>query len=179
MRVACRPRCRPRVLRARLGLDAADPFEQLISAFALGHLEVVEDAAVEEADDPLAAAGEDGVVGGDHDGHAAGGAEFEQEVEDLAAGTGVEVAGRLVREEEDRIADQCAGDRDPLLLTAGQLGGKRLLAAGEADRVEQRAGAGVLVEAGRSGSSGAATLSTAVKAGRRWKRWKTKPIRRR
>jgi hypothetical protein len=44
-----------------------------------------------------------------------------QQVEDFGAGVGVEVPGRLVREHDGREADQRAGDRDPLLLAAGQL----------------------------------------------------------
>jgi hypothetical protein len=74
-------------------------------------------------------------VRGEGDGHAAGRAEVEQQVEDGAAGARGDVAGRFVGEQEDRVTDEGAGDRDALLLAAGELGGERVLAALEADRV--------------------------------------------
>src|SRR5690606_15270101 len=49
------------------------------------------------------------------------------------AGRGVEVAGRLVREQDGRLADDGPGDRDALLLATGQLAGTALGALGEAD----------------------------------------------
>ena len=48
--------------------------------------------------------------------------QFEQQVHHLAGGLRVEVARRLVRPHDLRIACQCAGDRHALLLTAGQFG---------------------------------------------------------
>ena len=48
---------------------------------------------------------------------------FEQG-DDLVAGVDVEVAGRLVSEEDRGIFDQYAGDPDPLLLASGQLRGQ-------------------------------------------------------
>ena len=36
----------------------------------------------------------------------------------------VEVAGRLVGEDQRRVGDERARDRDPLLLTAGELDGR-------------------------------------------------------
>ena len=59
------------------------------------------------------------------------------EGEDLAAGRRVEVAGRLVGEDHGRPGDECAGDRDPLLLAAGELGGAMRQPVGQADLVDQ------------------------------------------
>ena len=44
----------------------------------------------------------------------------------------VEVAGRLVGEEQRRLGDDRARDRDALLLAAGELAGRVLLPAGQA-----------------------------------------------
>ena len=49
----------------------------------------------------------------------------------------VEVPGRLVGEDQRRLGDERAGDRDPLLLAAGELAGPVLGAIGEADAVER------------------------------------------
>ncbi len=46
-----------------------------------------------------------------------------KELEDLLAGLGVEVSGRLVGQEEGRLVDQCPGDGHPLPLAARELGG--------------------------------------------------------
>ena len=52
-------------------------------------------------------------------------------------GERVERTERLVGQQQLRVADQRAGQRDALLLAAGQLVGPRLLAAGEADLGER------------------------------------------
>ncbi len=57
-----------------------------------------------------------------------------ERVEDLGPGRVVEVAGRLVGEEEGRSGDQGAGHRDPLLLAGRQLVGLVVLLAGQFDR---------------------------------------------
>src|SRR5438132_6121299 len=44
-----------------------------------------------------------------------------EEVEDLAAGLRVEVAGRLVGQQQRRLVHQRAGDGDALALSSGQL----------------------------------------------------------
>ena len=55
---------------------------------------------------------------------------FAQELEDLVAALAVEVSGGLVGEQDDRVLDQGAGDRHPLLLAAGEL--RRLVAQADA-----------------------------------------------
>jgi hypothetical protein len=64
-----------------------------------------------------------------------------QDVEDVMAGLRVEVAGRLVGEDDRRVGDDGPGDGDPLLLAAGQL--PRLVpeAVAEAEPLEGLAGA--------------------------------------
>ena len=64
-----------------------------------------------------------------------------EDADDLLGRVRVEVAGRLVGEQDGRIGDQGAGDRHALLLAAGELRGVVVLAAGEADPLERGAGA--------------------------------------
>ena len=61
-----------------------------------------------------------------------------QQVEHRGARGRVEVARRLVGEQHGRARDQRAGDRDALLLAAGQLGRLVVAALGQADAVQQR-----------------------------------------
>ena len=78
---------------------------------------------------------ESGLVGGHHDGRAAG-VDAGQQLHDVHRRGGVEVAGRLVGEEDLRAVDERAGDRDALLLTAGELVRQSLLLAVQADQGE-------------------------------------------
>ena len=55
--------------------------------------------------------------------------ELLEQVEDLAGGGAVEVAGRLVGDEQVGVGDDRPGDRDALLLAAGELAGIVVLAA--------------------------------------------------
>ena len=59
--------------------------------------------------------------------------ELLEHVEDLDAGARVEVAGRLVGEEEGGVVDEGAGDGDALLLAAGELGRLVFEPIGQAD----------------------------------------------
>ncbi len=78
---------------------------------------------VAEAHDALGLGGDVGLVGDQHDG-----APFEVEVredrEHVLGGVRVEVAGRLVGEDQRGVGDDRAGDGDALLLAAGELGGE-------------------------------------------------------
>ena len=56
---------------------------------------------------------------------------------DLVAGLGVELAGRLVGQDQDRLLDQRPGDRHPLLLAAGELIGAVIEAIAQADLGQQ------------------------------------------
>ena len=60
-----------------------------------------------------------------------------QQLEDLLPRRRVEVAGRLVGEDDRRLRDERARDRDALLLAAGELGRPVLAPVGEADALQQ------------------------------------------
>ena len=92
-----------------------------------------------------------------------------QQVEDLVAGLAIEVARRLVAQQQRRIGDDRAGDADALLLAARQLTRIVLRAIGEADdlqrdarRASRRSAFDSLVS-----SSGSSTLRSAVSTGSR------------
>jgi len=93
--------------------------------------------AVADGENVLATRCDRGVVTGDQDRGAGALVQVAEQVEDRGTGDGVEVAGRLAGDEQGRVVDQGAGDRDALLLAAGQLGGQRAAAIGQADRAEQ------------------------------------------
>ena len=71
-----------------------------------------------------------GLVGDEHD-RAAGAVEVVEQVEDVGGRRRVEVAGRLVGQQQRRFGDQRAGDRHPLLLAARQLARPVLGAVGQ------------------------------------------------
>ncbi|MBD0739042.1 hypothetical protein BGM09_06335 [Streptomyces sp. CBMA29] len=74
-------------------------------------------------------------MGDDQDGGALG-VDLVEELDDARAGGRVEVAGRLVREEQRRVADHGARDGDALSLAAGELVRLVVVAVGEPDAVE-------------------------------------------
>ena len=67
--------------------------------------------------------------------------EREEEIDDLAAGLAVEIAGRLIGEQEARARDERAGERHTLLLATGELCRKMRHAMREPDLAEQLCGA--------------------------------------
>ncbi len=91
------------------------------------------------------------VVGDDDEAVGALLVELEEEVDDLAAGGGIEVAGRFVGEEEGGVVAEGAGDGDALLLAAGEFGGAMVLARSEADLVEEAGADGGIAAAGELG----------------------------
>ena len=80
--------------------------------------------------------------------------ELPEQVDHLAAGSRVEVAGRLVAHQDRRGGNECAGDRDPLLLPAGELPGVMVQPVAQSDPFEQPDRLGPLRPA-RSTASGA------------------------
>ena len=94
----------------------------------------------------------------------------------VAAGLGVEVAGRLVGEQDARPVDQGPGDGGPLHLAAGQLARPVLEPMAEADAVEQLDGPlAQLARGGRTSRQtecaiicGISTFSSVVSSGSRW-----------
>ena len=82
------------------------------------------------------------IVGDDDQAIAALGVELEQQVDNLVAGRRVEIAGRLVGEEERGAIAQGAGDGDALLFAAGEFRGPVMQPRAEADAIEQIGGVG-------------------------------------
>jgi hypothetical protein len=78
-----------------------------------------------------------GVVRDQHDG-AALAAEFAEQAQDGLASVGVEVARRLVRENDAGVVHQGARDGHALLLAAGELAGPVPAPVGQAHRLERR-----------------------------------------
>jgi hypothetical protein len=62
--------------------------------------------------------------------------ELLENVHDLETCAAVEVAGRLIGEDDFRIVDESTRDRDSLLLAAGKLARMMIFAAGKADGSE-------------------------------------------
>jgi hypothetical protein len=75
-------------------------------------------------------------VGGDQGGHALGLDHGTKQPHDLLPGLGVELTGGLVGQQDLRAARQRPGDRDPLLLPAGQLTRSLLRVLTQADDVQ-------------------------------------------
>ena len=95
---------------------------------------------------------------------------------DLVAGLRVELAGRLVGQDQDRLLDQRPGDRHALLLAAGELVRPVVEPVSQADlgRAGRRpaAAARAVMPRGRNGTS---TFSSAVRLLIRLNDWKMKP----
>ena len=89
--------------------------------------------AVLDFQDPVVGGDEAAVVGDDHDGCARGFLEAAEDCVDLVAGLGVELAGRLVGEQDDWLFHEGTGDRHSLLLAAGELVGAVVQTVLEAD----------------------------------------------
>ncbi len=126
---------RPQAVRAH-GLEAGAQRLEPAHACAetddeVGCLEL----AVADPHDPAGRIG-DGVLVGDQHDRATRGMQLVEQREQVLGGPRVEVAGRLVGEQQGGIRDQRAGNRDALLLAAGQLAGSVLDAVGEADPIE-------------------------------------------
>ena len=88
----------------------------------------------------------------------------------------VEVAGRLVGEQDARAVDERAGDRDTLLLTAGEVAGHTRRHLVEAETLEQICRAAPRLARRDAGQQrGSSTLSATVRFAIRLKNWNTKP----
>src|SRR5260221_11551172 len=77
--------------------------------------------AVEHLDPAAAARRQRRIVGDQQQGGVVPTGEVEQQVDDLAAGLGVEIAGRLVGPQQPRAGPRGPGPRHPLLTAARQL----------------------------------------------------------
>ena len=92
--------------------------------------------AVPHPDDPAGLRGHVGLVGDQDDG-AARLVQLVEQRQHVCGRHRVEVAGRLVGQDQRRLGDQRPRHRDPLLLTAGQLAGPVLDPVAEADPVQR------------------------------------------
>ena len=88
-------------------------------------------------DDPVGDPLDQLVVGDDEAGRALGPDEVAQDAQDLLGGRAIELAGRLVGEQQRRPGGQGHRERDPLLLAARQLVAERAAAIRQADPLEQ------------------------------------------
>src|SRR5690606_5657993 len=104
----------------------------------LPHLQlVIGEVAIDEAQEALAI-GCDVLLMRDHDdGDRPFAVQPRDEVHDLPAGLRIQIAGRLIGEEDGGIGDDGAGDGHPLLLAAGKLLRGVALPAGKADLCER------------------------------------------
>ena len=98
-----------------------------------------EDPAVVEADDPVAVLGDVRLVRDQQHRDAALLIQTLEDVHHLDAGARVQVAGRLVRQEDGGLVDQGAGNRHPLLLAARELVREVIHPVVEPDRVQHLA----------------------------------------
>ena len=97
------------------------------------------DQAVAHPDDPIAGLADLAVVGHQDERLAVLAIEPSEQREDLGRSLRVEVAGRLVGQDQPGLVDERPGDRDPLLLAARQLGRSVAVPVGEPDEVERLA----------------------------------------
>ena len=135
--------------------------------------------AVGHVDDPPGRAPARSRVVGDHDDGLAAVDELVEQVRSTASAVcEVQVAGRLVGDQDRRVVGQGAGDRDALLLPAR--GRRRQLAGlvGHLDLLEQRPWPAPRARVGvhrPPKSIGSITFSTTVSVGSSWKNWKMTP----
>src|SRR5206468_6279826 len=104
------------------GARGAAPLSQR-AQLARQAVALADDAAVFELQLAVAAFGESGLVGDQEEPGAEPRLLLEQTIDDDAPGRQIEIAGRLVGQEQKRAGNKGAGDRDALLLAAGQLPG--------------------------------------------------------
>jgi hypothetical protein len=116
------------------------------------------------------------VVRDDHERRAVGVDAIEQRG-DLLAGRLIQLARRLVGQQEARAVGERARDRDALHLAARELRRPVIGARAEPDVLEQLARAARRSPSAAPASAcGSSTFSAAVSIGSRKKRWKTKPM---
>ena len=103
--------------------------------------------------------------------------QIEQQRGDRLGGGAIEIACRLVAQQQPRAAHQRAGQRDALLLAARQLARqmRRRDARARPDRRAARAWASLPASAGPT-SVGTSTFSSTLHCGSRQWSWKTNPI---
>jgi hypothetical protein len=94
--------------------------------------------------------------------------QLEEQRAHALTGRRIEVAGRLIGEQHRGRCDKCAGERDTLLLSAGELARVMSFARRQSNAIESRERAAARIVRPAS-SRGSITFSSAVSAGTRWK----------
>ena len=128
--------------------------------------DVADELPLVEVEESARRAGGQRVVGDHHDRLLELAVELLEQVEDLLGAVAVEVAGRLVGDEQVRVGHDRPGDRHALLLAAGELPGIVVLASFQADDPQA-----VITFSRRwrfeslVSSSGSSTFSNAVRTG--------------
>src|SRR5215203_2034051 len=113
-----------RALRPRLTISPERPIPAILSIFPISHhlrWLVGDDPPVAKLHYSLRPRGDLHVVRDEHDRDPRD-VQFFKQVEDLGAGSRVQVAGRLVGQQQGRVIDQRAGYGHPLVLPTGELG---------------------------------------------------------
>src|SRR3954471_24144651 len=108
---------------------------RLVRAIEAGLL-VADDAALAQLDHAAAHLVDHLLVVGGHDDGRTGAVDPVDQLHDPDRGLGVEVAGRLVAEQERRVVDEGASDADSLLLAAGELVGVVVELGAQADQAQ-------------------------------------------
>ncbi len=113
----------------------------------VGSGEIALHEAVAQPDDPPCPAG-DIILVGDHDDGIAAAVELVEDLEDLVARAGIEVAGRLVGEQDQWRVGEGAGDGDALALSARELVRLVAHAIGQPDPLDRLLGETAALAAG-------------------------------
>src|SRR5471030_3101647 len=122
------------------GSGTLSPDPRSLCPLLLGHSHFglfFDDASVEDVNAAVGVTGVARVVR-HHADRGAGAVQLAEEVHDRFAAARVEVAGRLVREQDERLAGDGARHGDALLLTARELAGQMLRAMRHPDALERR-----------------------------------------
>ena len=117
-------------------------------------------------------------MGGDERGDLLAADDGSQQLHHGETGLGVELTGGLVGDQERGLVGEGPGDRDPLLLTAGQLAWPLRRMVGEPTRDSSSSTRSSRSRGpARRSRIGTPTFSAAVRIGMSPKDWKTNPMR--
>ena len=92
---------------------------------------------ISQFDDTLSTGRELAVMGGDDQGNIALLAQGAKELENFLSRVRIKVAGGFIGQDKGGLIDQSSGDRDPLLLAAGEFIGAMMDALAQSDPLEQ------------------------------------------
>jgi hypothetical protein len=122
---------------APMASQASPSIGRIMALMAAGQM-IADDFAIEKAHLALGMRRDIRLVRDQHDGDAVR-VEFSEQAHDFLAGMAVEIAGRLIGQNQPWCVDQCAGNRHALLLAAGNPVGQGFGILAQPDPVEQLA----------------------------------------